>query len=333
MHTGFARCDFFPKVRQMKPLTAPLLKIIGALLLLAGLVAAYYGPLEIHVFALFSEGGRFHYEGFGFGSFWFATLVLQNFGYYAAAALLIPVGLGHLRLRRWALTLTRLYAWFWLVGGLTLIGNLLTLIPPGLQVQLPREILLPRILWIGIFAVGGLVFAPLLVRWLYHRKSIQAAFEAHDPNRYWTERTPLPLLALYLLFIILILVFHLAIFYRGIFPFFGQVLLDRQGVYLLSLCTLLAGILLYGLLTKESWAWWGAVVFLTALAGSSLLTFMQHTFYDLILAMTLPPFEMDFLNKLTPIHGFRFTGLVGPPLLIALSLLLHTKEHFTTIKG
>ena len=90
------------------------LRIIGVGLLSVGLVAAYYGPLEIFVYYLFSKGGRFYYDGFGMGSLWFAALVVQSIGYYLIAALFIPVGIGYVTLRRWALTLTRLYTWFWL---------------------------------------------------------------------------------------------------------------------------------------------------------------------------------------------------------------------------
>ncbi len=43
-----------------------ILVAIGVFLLLIGLAAALLGPLEMYCFYLFSEGGRFHYEGFGF---------------------------------------------------------------------------------------------------------------------------------------------------------------------------------------------------------------------------------------------------------------------------
>ena len=88
---------------QMPNLIPKILRIFGVVLTIVGVVAAYYGPLEIFVFYLFSEGGRFYYAGFGMGSFWFATLVVMNIGYYLIAALFLPVGLGHLKLRRWAL--------------------------------------------------------------------------------------------------------------------------------------------------------------------------------------------------------------------------------------
>jgi len=106
----------------MRKLIPYLLRAVGLVLTLIGLVAAYYGPLEIFVFYFFSEGGRFHYDGFGMGSLWLAALVVQNLGYYVIAALCLPLGVGHVKLRRWALTLTQLTLCFWLGTGLLLLG-------------------------------------------------------------------------------------------------------------------------------------------------------------------------------------------------------------------
>ena len=47
--------------------------LIGVFFLSVGILAAFLGPLEIYVFYWFSEGGRFYYPGFGFGSFMFGT--------------------------------------------------------------------------------------------------------------------------------------------------------------------------------------------------------------------------------------------------------------------
>ena len=48
-----------------------ILALVGVLLMCVGIVAAFFGPLEMVCFYFFSEGGRFAYEGFGFGSFMF----------------------------------------------------------------------------------------------------------------------------------------------------------------------------------------------------------------------------------------------------------------------
>lgn len=48
-----------------------IITLIGLLLLIIGITAAFLGPAESYCYYLFTEGGRFHYEGFGFGSFMF----------------------------------------------------------------------------------------------------------------------------------------------------------------------------------------------------------------------------------------------------------------------
>lgn len=68
--------------------------VIGVLLLFVGVAAAALGPMELYCFYLFAEGGRFHYEGFGFGSFMFAVIAIQVAGYYVIAMICISLGVG-----------------------------------------------------------------------------------------------------------------------------------------------------------------------------------------------------------------------------------------------
>jgi len=71
--------------------------IVGALLVLAGGVAAVTGALAMYCIELFSEGGRFHDEGFGFGSFTFANIASQVVGTCLIALVFIPLGHGQRR--------------------------------------------------------------------------------------------------------------------------------------------------------------------------------------------------------------------------------------------
>jgi hypothetical protein len=68
-------------------------------LFLGGIASAFNAPFEIHVYSAFSEGGKFAYEGFGFGSFMFAYITLQIIAYYIIAAIVIPLGIGLIMLR------------------------------------------------------------------------------------------------------------------------------------------------------------------------------------------------------------------------------------------
>jgi len=96
-------------------------RICGVLMLLAGIGSLALGPVEMVCFTWFEEGGRFAYDGFGFGSFMFSNMAMQILGYYLIAAVLVPLGYGHLTLRRWARTVTLALAWCWVVLGLPLL--------------------------------------------------------------------------------------------------------------------------------------------------------------------------------------------------------------------
>ena len=320
-------CD----ILRMQKLLTIFLKFIGGGLILVGLVGAYYGPLEIYVFYLFSEGGQFHYPGFGVGSIWFAYLVIQNLGYYVVAVICIPLGIGHLKLRRWSLTLARLFSWFWFGAGILLFINLLLVVPAMLQLEPGQEVLLSRAGIIGVFAFITLILLPTLALWFYQSKKVQAIFEARDQNLYWTERYPFPLLALLLLLLIIIVVLHIAIFFQALFPLFGQFIFGRQSIYIIALCILLLGVLMYGIAQLKNWAWWGSLGLLSVLMVSSILSFSRYSFYDIILMMDLPAYEIDFLNQVTLLHDFRLVVLIASPFMTALGLLIYSKRYFRKV--
>ena len=98
-----------------------MITIFGVLLLLTGMAAGLLAPIEMYCFYLFSTGGRFHYDGFGFGSFMFANIAAQIIGYYLIAAVFIPLGVGHIKKRRWVSTLSLALLWSWLVIGAPVI--------------------------------------------------------------------------------------------------------------------------------------------------------------------------------------------------------------------
>ena len=132
-----------------------ILRIIGVLLLLVGGVAAFLGPVEMYCFYFFSEGGRFHYEGFGFGSFMFGNISAQILGYYFIAAILIPLGYGHLRVRRWAGPLALALLWFWIVAGVLLIVAFLFVLLSAKDLSLFAALIALAVLVISYLALPG----------------------------------------------------------------------------------------------------------------------------------------------------------------------------------
>ena len=105
-----------------------IITIIGLLLSFIGIIAAFVGPLEIYCYYLFSEGGRFHYEGFGFGSFMFGSITMQILGYYIIALICIPLGYGHLKKHIWVQKISLTLLWTWFIVGIPILPILFFII-------------------------------------------------------------------------------------------------------------------------------------------------------------------------------------------------------------
>jgi hypothetical protein len=297
------------------------LKVIGACLLLIGAVAAFLGPIEIYCFYLFAEGGRFHYEGFGFGSFMFGNIACQVAGYYLAAMLLIPLGYGHLKTRRWARTLSLILLWSWLVVGIPLSVVLFLMLVTAKELSLAAVLVAAILLGLSYLVVPG-----LLVRF-YRSRDVRLTFETGDPQSYWIETRPMPVLVLSTLHLFYILVLHVLLLFNGIFPLFGVLVSDLPGIFLLDASILCLALLVWGLWRLRTWAWWGSLIYLSLITFSSILTLIRSRYADILSAMDLPPTEMEFLDGV-PLQGFHFAVFIGMPLLITLGVILVSKKHF-----
>ncbi len=315
-------------MKNMQKWTPLFLKGIGVALLLVGILAAFYAPLELFVYYMFSEGGQFYYDGFGMGSLWFGTLTVLNLGYYVIAAICLPLGIGHIKLRRWSLTLTRLYLWFWLGAGILLFAHFVLLAPTIFKVGGSQAPVVSQLIIFGMAALTFLILLPLLGLWFYGTTTVRAVFTGHDPKLYWTERTPFPLLVLLLLDLAMIVVIHIAIFFQGIFPWFGQILLLRSSAYFMAFCVLALIFMIYGIIGLKKWAWWGSMLLFSLLTISGVLSFAGYHFYDLMLLLNPPVYELGLLDKMVFLYDLPVVGLFVFPLLCALGLSVYSRRYF-----
>jgi len=298
----------------------PVLAVIGALLLVVGVAAALFGPAEMYCFYLFSEGGRFHYEGFGFGSLTFGSIAWQIIGYYVIALLFIPLGYGHLRLRCWVRVLSLSLLWCgWIVGAPLMIVFLFIL---SVKEMSPTAALLVVI----ALGLSYLIVPGLLIRF-YKSQDVRQTFEAKDANSYWIERLPMPVLVLTVLFIFYVVVLHVPIFFNGIFPLFGIWLSDIQGILVLDISIVSLVCLICGTLRQRAWAWWSSVGYFGLLTLSSVVTLMQSSFSEMLSLMRFPATEMELLEGVS-LQGDHFAPFIGIPLVITLGVIILSKRHF-----
>jgi hypothetical protein len=298
-----------------------LLAGIGVLLLLAGIPIALLGPLEMYCFYLFSEGGPFHYPGFGFGSFMFGNIASQIAGYYLIAIVLIPLGYGHLKTRRWARRLSLALLWVWLIVGAPLTVVIFFVLSASKDISLGAAIAA-----IAALALSYLVLPAVLIRF-YRSQDVKLTFETRDPGPSWIEQVPLPILVLGLLDLFYVVVLHIPILFNGLFPLFGRFLSGMQGILYLDLSIACLIFLAWGTIRRRAWAWWGSLLYFGLLTSSLILTLVRSSYADILSIVQFPPTEMQFLGGL-PVQGYHFAALAGLPLLLTLGAIVLARRHF-----
>lgn len=299
---------------------------MGVALLLVGAAGAVLAPIEIQAFYLFAEGGRFHYEGFRFGSFMFANIACQVLFYYLLAALFIPLGYGHLRARRWARCLAVVLLCDWLVTGLPLSLVLLFMLFTAKALPIAAAAL-------AVVAVALCYpLAPLLLLRFYQSRDVRLTIEARDPRPSRLERVPTPVLTLGSLLLFYALALHLPALTNGLFPFFGAFLSGLAGFVALDVAVLGALGLAWGILRQRAWAWWGAMAYLAALACSVIVTFVRASWASILAQWNLPATELGWLDGI-PLEGYHLAVLIGLPLVLTLGLAVVSRRHFVGVAG
>jgi len=298
-----------------------ILGAIGGSLMLVGGIAAVAGPVEMYCFTLFSKGGRFHYEGFGFGSFMFGNIACQIIGYYLIALVFIPLGYGHLRFRRWARPLALASLWFWTVLGIPLsLAFLFALLSAK-----PLSVVAALVVAIAV-GVAYPMLPGVLIRF-YRSEDVRMTFERRDPRSYWLERLPIPILVLSMLFTFYVVVLHILILFNGIFPVFGQWMNELRGIALIDAASLCLMVLIWGVLRRRRWAWWGSLLYFALMTISWILTLAASDWSGILSAVDFPLFEMEMLRRL-PLQGFHLSILAGVPLLLTIAAILRAKACF-----
>jgi hypothetical protein len=71
----------------------------------------------------------------------FGNIASQIVGYYLLAALFIPLGYGHLKMRRWVRPLSLTLLWAWLVVGAPLLVVVFFILAGSKDLSLPAALL------------------------------------------------------------------------------------------------------------------------------------------------------------------------------------------------
>lgn len=300
-------------------------RAFGALLLLAGITAVALGVLEFEAFYLFGPGGKFEYEGFAFGSFMFANIACQVAAYYAIGLLLIPLGYGHLALRRWVPRVILALTGCWMVLGLPLIVAAFFMLVTAKPLSLAGVFVAGALLTLSYFAL------PFAAAAFYRGNRVAAVFAAKETAPTRLEALPIPLLTLAALYGFYLLLLHVPLLFNGLFPAFGHWVTGRPGILSIDGAILLLGLLFWGTLARRRLAWWGALAYFGLLATTSIWTLLRSSYQQLLDQAHFAPLEMEALHNV-PAQGWHLAVLFGLPLLLTVGLILATRRQWQPVR-
>ena len=299
-----------------------LVRIFGLIQLVIGLIALYYGPLEIYCFYLFSKGGSLYYEEFGVGSFMFAFLVVQNLAYYLLAFSLIPMGIGTLRLREWGRQVSMVFLFVWIILGISIFIGFVFALPRFLE-----DTNAPAVGAIAFIIVLFGIIAPYVLIRFYKARSIRDLFRKEEAGQA-LSKIPSTILLVTMLNILFIILLHISIFFKGIFPVFGEFRFHREGVPLISGAIFCLSIIAYLYYRKHIWALRGLVAYYSLMLVSVVMTFGKYSISDIIRLLDYPQYEYDnVISVFSVFENFNLTLFLASVIIITIWAILSSRKE------
>jgi hypothetical protein len=208
------------------------------------------------------------------------TLLMGTLVYFAIGGVLIFTGIGSYRKKRWVRPLMLIVAWTWLISGalglafvVVVLDDLVLLGTANLERVPVGTVLVVKLFLLGGATIGGIVL-PLLFVWAYQDRAVGVTCEIQHPGPTWTDRCPLPVLALSVgLGFAAILALPLAL--RPVVPLFGFLVTGWAAALLNLAGALVAGLLARSTYRLELGGWWATSALLVVSGASVALTFLR----------------------------------------------------------
>ncbi len=260
--------------------------------------------------------------------FWMAMGIM----FYLTAWFII-MGLGSLKRCRWARSLTLVGAWVTIFFGTLVLALALYILPELHNLLMESELISPMgalvFLYIAILVLLVLqVIFPLVAIVFYSMAGVQTTCERKHPSPGWTDRCPLPLLAMGSISIL----GSLSVFVGGttnfVVFFFGTILKGGTGFAVLLLISISFAYVGWGAYKRKTHAWWGAYALVLLTSSSMMLTFSEMDMDMLYLHMDYTEEQMTHLAGLGPFNPAVLTFVSGIWGIMACVFLVWVRDCF-----
>lgn len=250
----------------------------------------------------------------------------------------IILGIGSIRARRWAWTLTVVLSWLWLALGVSVCGLAVVWLPQmnaSLQQQggIPPQAQLMIWLITATMMAGIYLGLPGVFLLFYHRASVRATCEARDPRIPWTDRCPKRVLALSLPLGFWAAMSLLSVASRqAIFPLFGVLLYGLPGAAAVAALTVVLAGLAWGTYRLKPGAWWGVLLLVVIGALSAWLTFSRVSVAEVYAKMGFSGDQLEAMRRSGMFEWWPLMGTWGSVIgaAVAVGYLLWVRRCFVS---
>jgi hypothetical protein len=223
--------------------------------------------------------------------------------YVVIAVACIWLGIGMIRARRSAWTLTLVISWMGLIVGLFAAVMMQFVMGGKSWDALAAENHMPpdmaRIMWMTttLTTIGLYVILPGIFVVLCQPKSVRDTVYRCDPTPRWTDSCPMPVLAVCLLLAFSVVWMPSMAAYNWMMPLFGYVLSGPAGAIAIGVLAILLALLAWGNYRLKLLAWWGTLVFSIVSGVSSAMMFWRGDILAMYEKMGLPAEQIEMIRK------------------------------------
>lgn len=276
------------------------LVVFGIMTLLLGGLCALFVPLVFFSQAMAAKAGGGNAQ---------PSMLPAAMVYGLLAVVLVWLGIGSIMARRWARALLLIFSWTWLIIGLISIGMMAVMLPQIVDATKTSEqpgqppaiifMLIPMV-FLGIF----FVIVPGVWVYFYRSRHVKATCEALDPVERWTDRSPLPVIAvcLWLAFSVPMMLI-MAGAYGSVIPLFGSFVTGPAGSAIYVFLAALWGYSAWSLYRLEWRGWWIVVVSMSVFGVSAFITYSRHDISELYTLMGYPAEQIAQIQKFSFLKG------------------------------
>ncbi|MGA2915233.1 MAG: hypothetical protein ABSE89_04330 [Sedimentisphaerales bacterium] len=304
------------------------LVVFGVLQIILGSICALFIPLMIFG-AIASRIKSPHNSSF-------RTMIPVFLIYSLAAIWFIFMGIGSIKAKRWARALILISSWFWLICGtlgfvfmMRIIPNMFNKTGENSQ-QVPAAVETAVICVMIAFMAGFYIIIPGLLVLFYSGRNVKATVEYRDPQIRWTDKCPLPVLAIsFISAVWAISMFWMAI-YNWAIPFFGILLSGIPGAIITVIFILLLAYTVYGTYKLDMKAWWCALLVFTCWFLSAIITFSQVDMLTYYQKMGYSQQQIESMKQYVTMFGSNMSLFMGFWAIVVIAYLVYIRRYFTS---